>query len=918
MAFHKIFSTKYDSWIALEKEIELLPTPNERGEVFEQFVYLYFLLHKDYYQISEIYREKDIPLKHKEKLKLEKTDYGVDGIFVKTDDTYTAYQVKFRTNREMPTVRELSTFWTEGEYADFRCIVANCDDLPKVSQKKSGSIQILAREFEKLKSDFFTNLVKLYNGSKPVKSKPAQPDIHQDRMIRHIVEGFKSHDRGKLIAACGIGKTLVSLWSIEELKSKKILFLAPSLALIKQTLEEWSQHTKNHFSYLCVCSDASVNLEREQDIADFDTSEVDFPVTTDPNIILKFMMQKNEFSIIFSTYHSVDAIANAMSSNKFEFDIVIFDEAHRTAGTKNSEMFGLALSNSNIRSKKRLFMTATERIIRPWIRHRAEQVNQSVFSMDDELVYGPVFDRYTFGEAIEDGVISDYRLIITAIDSHEVSSLIKRNRLLTEDTSSNENVTAENLYKQLILCKAMEKYNLKKTITFHSSVKRARNFINGASNVNFDLKDLFQQISSSVNLDDSYFSSVDGTMSAGDRNSGLRSFENSSIGIISNARCLTEGIDVPLIDSIYFVDPKNSLVDIVQACGRALRKPRSQSTKENSFFIVPVIIDENTDLNNLDNDLFETVHNVIQALRDQDERLADWIDNINIGVARGNSGSAISSGPIQIFLPQKFDLQSFANSIELRIANFNRDPASHSNTRRIVRSSTHEKSFMPFGDYGHDTYLKKLVTPTINKFRSDSDELDSDTIKINHNNISHTLRVGLIEKTKNGKYRLTSKGKQFKKGHVSFNEVMKESMLNFESKIATDLYPYRTILKVLLEVKQFNYLEFLYGLYTIPDSSKNSLEDSIKIIKEIRSLYPNLGILSTQNKKNVLNILNEKYGVTFSYDEAWGSTTAKNKFLYFKNHLGLFEEITIQNDEIILEEKHRDYIEKLLESLVDV
>ena len=917
MYFHKIFAKKHNSWIALEKEIESLPTPNDRGEVFEQFVYLYLLIHNDYYQISEVYREKDIPLKHKEKLKLEKTDYGVDGIFIKRDGTYTAFQAKFRTNRGTPTVRELSTFWTEGEYADYRCIVANCEDLPKVSQKKSGSIQILARDFDKLGNNFFENLVKIYNGSKPVKSKPAEPDPHQDRMIGNIVNGFKSHDRGKLIAACGIGKTLVSLWCIEAQKSKKILFLAPSLALIKQTLEEWTKHAKNPFSYLCVCSDASVKLEQEQDIADVDISEVNFPVTTDPEIISKFMMQQSEFSIIFSTYHSVGAIVDAMSSNEFELDIVIFDEAHRTAGTKNSEMFGLALSDSNIRTKKRLFMTATERIIRPWIRNRAEQANQAVFSMDDESVYGPVFDRYTFGEAIEDGVISDYQLIITGIDSHQISNLIEKNRLLSEDTTYNENITAENLYKQITLCKAMEKYNIKKTITFHSTVKRAKNFINGAVNVNLNLKDLFQQINSEVSLEDSYFSSVDGSMSAGDRNSIMRSFENSSIGIISNARCLTEGIDVPLIDSIYFVDPKNSLVDIVQACGRALRKPRSQTNKKTSYFIVPVIVDENTDLNDLDNDLFDTVHNVIQALRDQDERLADWIDNINIGVARGSSGSGLSSGPIQILLPRQFDLQSFANSIELRIAEFNREPRTNAKSRTIVRSSTHQKSFMPFGDYGYDTYLKTLVTPTIDKFNSDSDELDSNTLKINHNNISHTLRVGLIEKLENGKYRLTSKGKQFKHEELPFKEIMKKSMLNFESKTAKGLYPYRTILKVLLEVKRFNFLEFLYGLYTIPDSSENSLNDSIQIIKEIRNSYPNLDILSTQNKENVLNILNEKFGMVFSYDEAWGSTTAKNKFLYFKNHLKLFSEITVQDDEIILEDKKLDSIEKLLESLID-
>ena len=693
------------------------------------------------------------------------------------------------------------------------------------------------------------------------------------------------------------------------------MFLAPSLALIKQTLEEWNKHTKNPFSYLCVCSDASVKLE--EDVPDLDISEVNFPVTTDSDIISKFISQGNNFSVIFSTYHSIDAIVNAMDSNKYEFDIVIFDEAHRTAGAKNSEMFGLALSDLKIRSKKRLFMTATERIIHPRIKNIAEQANQPVFSMDDESVYGPVFDRYTFGEAIEDGVISDYKLLITVIDNDEVSNLIEKNRLLTEDISLNENMTAENLYKQIVLVKAMENYNIKKTITFHSSIKRAKYFINGDSNMNLNLKNIFANISPNFKLDGSYFSTIDGSMSAGDRNIRLRTFENSSIGIISNARCLTEGIDVPLIDSIYFVDPKNSLVDIVQACGRALRKPHSQSTKSDSFFIVPVIIDKNIDLDNLDDNLFETVHNVIQSLRDQDERLADWIDSINIGVVKKNTNSRISSDLIQIFLPRQFDLQTFTKAIELRIAKFNRDPTINSNFREIVRQSSHIKSFMPLGDYAHDTYLKNLVKPTIKKFNSNSDELDSDTLKIDHNNISHTLRVGLIEKKEDGKFKLTSSGKQFKQGDLHFEEIMKESMLNFESKITPGLYPYRTILEVLIQVKQFNYLEFLYGLYTILDSSKQSLENAVKIIKDIKNSYTNLDILSKQNKETVLNNLNDKYDVSFSFDEVWGSTTTKNKFLYFKNHLNLFKEINIQRNEIILDDQNRETIKKLLESLDD-
>jgi len=417
-----------------------------------------------------------------------------------------------------------------------------------------------------------------------------------------------------------------------------------------------------------------------------------------------------------------------------------------------------------------------------------------------------------------------------------------------------------------------------------------------------------------MKLDDAFFSTVDGTMSAGDRNIRLREFEQSSPGVISNARCLTEGIDVPLIDSIYFVDPKNSLVDIVQACGRALRKPRNAS-KGDSYFILPVIIDSNTDVNEFDDERFETIHNVIQALRDQDERLADWVDNINIGVARGQSGSKMFDGPIEILLPKEFDLKAFADSIQLRIARINREPTTNEVIREVIRRSKHQKTFMPFGDYGFDTYLNQLVTPTIEKFENENIELPTEKIKVNHNNVSHTLRVGLIEKKDDGLYKLTPLGSEFKNGKISFAEVMKKSMLNFESKLAEKLYPYRTILKVLLKVEKFNYIEFLYGLYTIPDSSESSLNESVNIIQEIRKLYPNISILNKENKIKVLEILNKKYGLDFSLDEAWGSTTSKNKFLYFKNHLALFDEIKVKGDEIMIQEGSKEKIKELLDTL---
>ena len=188
-------------------------------------------------------------------------------------------------------------------------------------------------------------------------------------------------------------------------------------------------------------------------------------------------------------------------------------------------------------------------------------------------------------------------------------------------------------------------------------------------------------------------------------------------------------------------------------------------------------------------------------------------------------------------------------------------------------------------------------------------------IKINHNNVSHTERVNLIEKSVDGKYRLTTKGKQFQKGKIIFKEIMKESMLNFQSKLANELYPYRTLLHVLIEIEKINYIEFLYGLYTLPNSEQITIDKAINLIKEIRESFSNFSILNQQNKKKVLNELNQKYDKQYSFDEVWGSTTTRNKFGYFKNHLKLFDGIIESGNDILLEKNKRQVIQKLLEKL---
>ncbi|HMR18504.1 MAG TPA: DEAD/DEAH box helicase family protein, partial [Sphingobacterium sp.] len=291
------FNTEYENWTQLEAGINALATAQERGEIFEQFVYLYLFLHQDYYQIKELYRFRDTSESLRVKLSLENTDYGIDGIWILEDGTCAAYQAKFRESRQSATVRELATFWAEAQKADHKYVIANAVDLPKQANKHGYSI--LVDTFESLERDFFKDIHLLYKGQAPAKKEQYKPLAHQQRMISKVLEGFQKNDRGKLIAACGAGKTLVALWSTEASGSKKVVFLAPSLALIKQTLEAWSRHAQHKFAYLCVCSDQTVVSELEPDSGDYDTSEVDFPVTTDPQVVRNFLGLQNEYKYIF-------------------------------------------------------------------------------------------------------------------------------------------------------------------------------------------------------------------------------------------------------------------------------------------------------------------------------------------------------------------------------------------------------------------------------------------------------------------------------------------------------------------------------------------------------------------------------------------------------------------------------------------
>lgn len=908
MKYHPLFKQKYSSWAELENQIGALPTTKERGNAFEDFVYAYFELHRTLYQITDLYRIKDIPPAIRKKYSLEKKDSGIDGLIFLQSGQVAGYQAKFRVGREKPTYGELAKFWEEARLVDWHYTVANSYSLSKLCNKNKKHLSILVQEFEGLNQAFFQKLYELVNCQKVTRVR-FSPDAFQKRMIKNIVAGFKEGDRGKLIAACGTGKTLTSLWVTEAIGAKRILFIAPSLALIKQTLEAWSEQSKEEFSYLCVCSDQTV-IE-EMDDWDISTVDLSVPVTTDPSNVKKFLGKKTgNRQIIFSTYQSLEVVSNAMSElENIGFEIIIFDEAHRTAGAKSSVTFGLALHDEYIPASKRLFMTATERLIRPWIIEKAKEYNRVVFSMDDKKLYGPVFDRLNFGEAIHHQLISDYRIIVAGVRQREIYDWIKQDDLLVDikEGTDEHHTSAQNIFRQVMLVKAIQQFPIKKTITFHSSVAQAKAFINGYGDTNLSLQKVFSRLLPKPSSDLLYLDHVNGRMGAGDRAEIMDTFKSFPYGVISNSRCLTEGVDVPVVDSIYFVNPKNSLIDIVQACGRALRKPRDASDKM-AFFIVPILIPDgeinDETINQID---FEMLHSLIQSLRDQDQRMEQWIDTINLQASKGQKGSGDGKGiagssPIILDLPHEFDIKRFEQQLYLRIAKVNGEPT------RIIpekikygkkeRKSEIKRIFKTLGDYAVRSYHKNLVAPTLKKFTNKNQEVSKTKLKISHNNISHTERLGLLERTDKG-YRLSPLGVQLYESKVTFDQVFARQMLRYFSVVRdTDseqpriLFPYRTCLKILREVKTINFSEFVFGVYSILDSSDDSVNEAVQAIKVIRKQYPKLAILNRANRQRVLDDLNQRFGTNYTSTDLWAKkTTIVNQFIYFRDHLAIFDDI---------------------------
>ncbi|HCD1553077.1 DEAD/DEAH box helicase [Corynebacterium striatum] len=482
------------------------------------------------------------------------------------------------------------------------------------------------------------------------------PRPHQQEAISKAIAGFETHDRGKLIMACGTGKTFTALRLAEQYAENnggraRVLFLVPSISLLSQTLKEWTAQNQEHLplkSY-AVCSDTKVSKKAE-DIASYD---LEVPVSTNGKDIAERTAQGKRragINVIFSTYQSIEAIHEAQAEYGMDdFDLVICDEAHRTTGVtlagEDASNFVKIHDEKYIKASKRLYMTATPRLFDDNVKGKAEEHSAELASMDDEAIYGPEFYRLGFGEAVDKGLLTDYKVLVMTVEEDIAADVLAANptneiNLSTasamigawnglakrsgaeQDTKSGFEANAQPMRRTVTFAKDIKASKIIQE-TFPTLIRQYQEQLkehaatNDVSLLNIDLQVAVEH--------------VDGTMNALERGNKISWLESSisedETRILTNARCLSEGVDVPALDSVIFFHPRNSMVDVVQSVGRVMRKAEG---KDYGYIILPVAIPPGVSPSQAlnDNTRFRVVWQILNALRAHDDRFNAKVNSI--------------------------------------------------------------------------------------------------------------------------------------------------------------------------------------------------------------------------------------------------------------------------------------------------
>ncbi len=654
----------------IKEKLQAIPNLRHKGSLFEK-------LSKQFLQEHDSANEyESIKLWSDWELRGNKGDRGIDMVITTASKEYIAVQCKF--HQDSISLNDISTFLSQlqagVEKVRFKKgIIISTSKLTRavleeIEQIRSTGMGIDIDEITE--EDFIYSQIdwEKFDPTKTQDELPLhdkkKPRSHQTEAINATKEYFSSpkNTRGKLIMACGTGKTYTSLKIMEALDPKITLFLAPSIALLSQTFREYAQEKSEPFYASIVCSDDKTGQSKNEDNDDIKFSELPIKASTRLEDILSVYekaQKENKRFIIFSTYQSALRIKEVQEAGLGGIDLIICDEAHRTVGAMYStnerddkNAFTLCHSDKNIKAKKRLYMTATPKVYSDSSKAKAKESDNVIYSMDDAKTFGEEIYTLNFERAIALDLLTDYKVIILAVRKENLSGVTnsvnkKISQLKAEGTKldkkliNNEFVckivgTHKGLAKQDLIVlddKNKEDHNLQNQYDTAPS-QRAINFCKSI-NTSKNIKDSFETImecydeelkkKSFKNLKIS-IDHIDGTMNCKDRLEKLEKlneFEPNTCKVLSNARCLSEGVDVPALDSIVFFDGKSAMVDIIQAVGRVMRKAKR---KKRGYIILPIALEE-SEIENLDeavnNTNFKNIWKVIKALRSHDPSLVD-------------------------------------------------------------------------------------------------------------------------------------------------------------------------------------------------------------------------------------------------------------------------------------------------------
>ncbi|MBO3796493.1 DEAD/DEAH box helicase [Bacillus subtilis] len=498
---------------------------------------------------------------------------------------------------------------------------------------------------------------------------PKQPRPHQISAIEAVVNRFDAVDRGKLIMAPGTGKTYTSMVIAEKMAEKKegtfrVLYLVPSIQLLSQSLRGWTADSKyrEDMDTFAVCSDRKVTKKAkgENEIEDIAAADLGYPATTDYRKLLERQKDidsadsQSKFLVVFSTYQSIDVIIEAQKKGFYEFDLVVCDEAHRTTGAteagKEASAFVKVHSDNNIKAKKRLYQTATPRIYGEDAKQKADEMSVVIADMNDIDIYGEEFYRIGFGEAVNKGILTDYKVMVLAIDEEVIARRFQTMLANKRDTE----LEFDDVTKIIGCWNGLVKRKSNSNVISANPMKRAIAFA-GTIRESKLIKEMFTEVVDMyINESGDQTEPVrveidhaDGSMNALQKNEKISWLKaevpTNTCRILSNARFLTEGVDVPDLDAVMFLKPRKSRIDIAQAVGRVMRKAEG---KDYGYVILPIGIPAGVDENSVldKNEKYQVVWDVLNALRSIDERFDATINKLELNKKKPEQLQVIGVG----------------------------------------------------------------------------------------------------------------------------------------------------------------------------------------------------------------------------------------------------------------------------------